>query len=145
DVVKVRGNHSFKVGVDARELRESNVGYGASQGNFSFNSNWTRGPLDNSTTAPFGQDFAAFMLGLPTGGSYDINAFRTNQAKYLSLFVHDDWRVRPNLTLNMGIRYEHDFPTTERFNRSVNGFDASVPSPISAAALSAYAKSPITA
>ena len=142
DVVKVKGNHSIKSGVDVRELRESNIGYGNSQGSYSFNQNWTRGPLDNSTTSPQGQDFASFMLGLPTGGGFDLNAFRTNQSKYMALFVQDDWRLRPNLTINVGLRFEHEFPTFERFNRSLNGFDASATSPIGAAAVAAYAKNP---
>lgn len=143
DVVKIKGNHSIKMGTDIRGLRESNVGYGNSQGSFSFGTNWTRGPLDNSTSAPIGQDWASFMLGLPTGGGYDLNAFRTNQAKYMALFIQDDWRFRPNLTFNLGLRFEHEFPTSERFNRSLNGFDFTTPSPIAAAAMAAYAKSPI--
>ena len=142
DVVKTTGRHSLKIGADIRELRESNIGYGNSQGSFSFNQNWTRGPLDNSTTAPMGQDFASFMLGLPTGGSYDLNAFRTNQSKYMALFIQDDFRLRSNLTLNMGLRFEHEFPTSERFNRTLNGFDFTTASPIAAAAQKAYAASP---
>jgi hypothetical protein len=143
DVVKIKGNHSIKMGADVRELRESNIGYGNSQGTYTFNTNWTRGPLDNSTGAPLGQDWASFMLGLPTSGGFDINAFRTDQSKYMAVFIQDDWRVRSNLTLNLGLRFEHEFPTTERFNRSVNGFNASVANPIAPAAIAAYAANPI--
>lgn len=139
DVVKVVGKHSLKIGADIRELRESSTSYGNSQGSYQFRTNWTRGPLDNSTSAPLGQDLAAFLLGLPTGGSFDLNAFRTNQAKYYALFVQDDWRIKSNLVLNMGIRYEQDLPTTERFNRSVNGFDLTTANPIAGAAMAAYA------
>src|SRR5258706_2171714 len=132
------------MGGDVREYRRSNVGYGDSQGRFNFNSDWTRGPQDNSAAAPFGQDFAAFMLGLPTGGDYQLNAFSTTQSKFLAVFLQDDWRVRSNLTINVGIRFEHEFPTTERFNRGITGFDGTATSPIAAAAIAAYAKSPIT-
>ena len=52
DVVKIIGNHSLKMGADAREARDSNQGYGNSQGLYTFGTNWTRGPLDNSTSAP---------------------------------------------------------------------------------------------
>lgn len=142
DVVKIHGNHSIKAGVDARELRESSFSYGNSDGNYSFGTSWTRGPLDNATGAPLGQDLAAFLLGLPTGGGFDINAFRTNQSKYLAVFVQDDWRVRSNLTLNLGLRFEHDFAGTERFDRSLNGFDLTTPNPIAAQAIAAYAAHP---
>jgi len=142
-LTKIAGKHSLKFGADLRLYRESSLGPGNSSGSYQFRSNWNRGPLDNSTAAPLGQDLAAFLLGLPTGGSFDVNASRTNQAPYFSFFLHDDFRVRPNLTLNLGIRYERDLPTRERHNRSVKGFDFTTPSSISAAAAAAYARNPI--
>jgi hypothetical protein len=51
--------------------------------------------------------------------------------------------VRSNLTLNLGLRFEHEFPNYERFNRSVDGFNFSATNPISAAATVAYATNPI--
>jgi len=83
------------------------------------------------------------LLGLPTGGSFDLNATQTAQNGYYAIFFHDDFRLRTNLTLNLGIRYERDLPTTERFNRSVSGFDFNSPSQISAQAAAAYARNPI--
>jgi len=47
-----------------------------------------------------------------------------------------------HLTINLGLRWEHDFPETERYSRSVNGFDSTIPNPISAAAAAAYAANP---
>jgi hypothetical protein len=140
DVVKVKGRHSFKFGTDLRLLRESATSYGNSSGAYTLRDNWTRGPLDNATAAPYGQDIAGFLLGLPTGGNFAINAFRTNQAPYMAYFFHDDWRVKSNLTLNIGIRMEKELPEHERWNRTINGFDTTTASTISSAALAAYAR-----
>src|SRR5262249_9066428 len=47
------------------------------------------------------------------------------------------------LTLNLGLRYELEGATTERFNRNIRGFDPNISSPIEAAAKTAYAANPI--
>ena len=143
-VTKVAGNHTLKGGADLRWARESGIDYGYASGDYAFSTNWTRGPLDNSSGAPLGQDFASFLLGLPTGGGLDLNSARTNQASYVAFFAQDDFRWKPNFKLNFGLRYERDLPTTERFNRSVNGFDFTTPNPVNGAVTAAYNASPIS-
>ncbi|MFN0104584.1 MAG: carboxypeptidase regulatory-like domain-containing protein [Bryobacteraceae bacterium] len=140
---KIQGKHSLKFGADVRQYRESQLSSGYTNGTFVFGNNWTNGPLDNSPVAPIGQDFAAFLLGLPTSGQYDLNAWRQNKNNYYSVFLQDDIRVRSNLTLNLGLRLEGETPTTERYNRTINGFDNSTASPIAARAIAAYTANPI--
>ena len=140
---KITGNHSLKFGMDLRQQRESQISYGYSNGTFVFGNNWTNGPVDNSAGAPIGQDMAAFLLGMPTAGQYDLNAARTNKNHYYAFFLQDDYRVRPNLTLNLGLRLEGETSTTERYNRTLNGFDGVTANPIAAQALAAYAANPI--
>jgi hypothetical protein len=142
-MTKITGKHTLKFGTDLRELRESSSSYGNSSGNFAFREDYVRGPLDNSPAPPAGGDIASLMLGYPTGGNFQINAFRTQQAKYFALFLQDDYRPKSNLTLNMGLRFEGDRGTTERFNRTVAGFDPTAVNPVSQAAEAAYQKSPV--
>ena len=141
---KIKGKHSLQFGMDLRQYRESQLNSGYTNGTFVFGNNWTNGPFDNSASAPIGQDFAAFLMGMPTSGQYDLNAWRQNKNQYYSVFLQDDFRVRSNLTLNIGLRLEGETPTTERYNRTINGFDGTTPSSISARALAAYAANPIS-
>jgi len=143
-LTKVLNRHTLKFGTDLRTQRESSNSYGQSSGNFGFNQNWTRGPLDNSPTSPLGQDMAAFLLGLPTGGSFDINATRTQSAKYISFFVQDDIRLKSDLTINVGLRYEKETGMIERWNRTTVGFDRTAQLSITNAAKAAYAARPIS-
>jgi hypothetical protein len=143
-LTKITGKHTLKFGADIREARESSASYGNSSGLFTFREDYTKGPLDNSTSAPLGQDLASLILGYPTAGNFQVQSFRTNQAKYYAMFVQDDFRPRSNLTFNLGLRFEGDLGTTERFHRSVGGFDPNGVNPVAAAAAAAYAKNPIT-
>ena len=92
---------------------------------------------------PRGQDLASFMLGYPSGGSMSRATDYTERNGVLSFYVHNDWRVRSNLTVNLGLRYEYEQPLTESRDRMISGFDQSAVLPISAAAEAAYARSPI--
>jgi hypothetical protein len=142
-LTKLVGSHAFKMGYDFRSYRENSSPSAHAAGRYDFSPTFTRGPLDTSSIAVIGQEFASFLLGLPTGGVIDRNATRSNQTLYNGMFFHDDWKVTRKLTLNLGIRYELEGATTERYNRNVRGFDATADSPIEAAAKTKYAQNPI--
>ena len=135
------GNHSLRAGYDARLYREFGSEPGRAAGQYDFRSNYTR-ERENSG-ALFGQDVASFLLGIPTGGSLDINAQRLNDTWYHGVFIQDDWKITDRLTLNLGLRYEYEAPTTDSGNRNVRGFDRTAAVGIDAAARAAYAASPI--
>jgi hypothetical protein len=139
------GSHSLKYGVEFRSYRETDKFFGNNQtGQFTFGSNWVRGPLDNSAIpSDLGFSFASFLLGLPTGGSITIPADYAEQSTTTGIFIHDDWKVSPKLTLNLGLRYELEGALTERFNKSVRGFDFGAAQPIEAAVKANLAKNPV--
>ena len=141
-LTKIVSGHSLRIGYDFRAYRENNIAPGAAAGTYTFNSDFTK-QLDNSSSGVFGQGLAAFLLGQPTGGQIDQNANRSNQTLFHAAFFQDDWKVAHKLTLNLGLRYEVEGGTTERYNRNLRGFDFTDPSPIEAAARAAYAQNPI--
>jgi hypothetical protein len=139
------GRHNTKFGSEYRYYIEDASRFStAASPQINFGTTWTRGPLDNSSASPFGQDFASFLLGLPTGGTMSRAAAYREKSSVLSFYAHDDWRVRDNLTLNLGVRWELEQPLTEAENRFVSGFDFTTPPPIAAAAEAAYARNPIS-
>jgi hypothetical protein len=82
-------------------------------------------------------------LGLPTGGSITIPADYAEQSTTTGIFIHDDWKVNSKLTLNLGLRYEVEGALTERFNKSVRGFDFGAAQPMEAAVKANLARNPV--
>jgi carboxypeptidase family protein/TonB-dependent receptor-like protein len=140
-LTKIAGAHSVRLGYDFRAYRENGIPSAHTAGRYTFSGDFTR-QLNTSSNVT-GQQFASFLLGLPTSGVIDRTATRANQTLYHGIFVHDDWKVKRRLTLNLGLRYELEGATTERFNRNLHGFDPTISSPIEAAAKAAYAANPI--
>ncbi|MBI3208546.1 MAG: TonB-dependent receptor [Candidatus Solibacter usitatus] len=137
----LKGKHTLDFGGEARAYRQSRYdGNTTRSGNYIFDSTWTRGPLDNSTTAPTGQSFAAFLLGLPAASSYIArNGDIAEQSTLWSGYLQDTWRAHRKVTLTLGLRYEIEGPLTERFNRSVRDFDFVTPLSIEAQVRANYA------
>jgi hypothetical protein len=145
-VNKAVGNHALKAGLEFRAYRENSFPISNNQsGQFSFDNTYTRGPQNDSPVpSRLGFSFAAFLLGIPTSGSINQPANYAETSTTWGLFVHNDWKVNSKLTLNLGLRWELEGALTERYNRTVRGFDFNAVQPIEAAARAAYAASQAT-
>lgn len=111
DLSWVKGNFNWKFGVDHRWMRTtgeklSTGGFDDAgvQGVFNFTNNQT---AIASNVAGSGDAFASFLLGLTDGASRTYNA-SASAAKfgYHAWYGQTDWRIRPNITVNLGFRYE---------------------------------------
>ena len=111
------GNHSLKfggeisLGKDIQDTLLNNYGV------FTFNNGVTKNAL------------ADFLIGIPSAISQDAPVTGYTNTWYTALFVQDDFRIHPRLTLNIGLRWDIQAPPKDPYNRVVNyspGFKSTV-------------------
>jgi hypothetical protein len=95
---KVAGKHSMKFGGEFRYLQINERNTCAPNGDFSF---------DGSET---GNDFADFLIGAPVSYNQCSQQFLDSRTRYGGAYFQDAYKVRPNLTLNLGLRWEVSMP-----------------------------------
>jgi hypothetical protein len=137
---KTMGAHSAKIGMEMRIYREDSRSTGnARAGQYTFNNTYTRQNSASGTDWNGVQAYAAFLLGMPGSMSITRASDYSEYSKTWGFFIHDDWRVSPKLTLNIGLRYEVETPLTERQDKSVSGFDYEYVQPIQGTVQERYA------
>lgn len=115
------GKHNWRFGGDYRRILQSFRSAKNSNGSFVF-TGFATGDYTSGSLAPnTGYDFADFLIGMPqqTGLQTGTNSYAFRANSY-DAYVQDDWRIRSNLTLLLGVRYEYNGPYTEAQNRIVN-------------------------
>lgn len=114
-VTLVRGKHIVKIGADFRRIRLNDLQTGTN-GAFTFTRNQTADPV----TSGSGHILASLLLGQVQLYANDPNRSRFYQrSSYLGMFVQDDFKITPALTLNIGLRYDvEQQPNEIRWNGS---------------------------
>ena len=119
NVIWTRGKHTWRWGGDFRRIELNTETSSNARGSFVF------------TGTNTGYDFADFLYqgqlngqpadGLPQQTSVQFGEDNYHfHGNYWDLYLQDEWKVRGNLTLNLGIRYEYVSPLTEENDRIAN-------------------------
>jgi len=95
---KVMGKHSMKFGGEFRYLQINERNTCAPNGDFTF---------DGSET---GVDFADFLIGAPVSYNQCSQQFLDSRTRYGGLYIQDAYKIKPNFTLNIGLRWEVSMP-----------------------------------
>jgi hypothetical protein len=103
------GAHSIRYGLSLIRRRDTVAQSNAAQGQFSFNGSFTG--------VAMGDELEGLSSGISRNNALVQQGFRTWEP---SGYIQDDWRARPWLTLNLGVRYDIFTPFTEVHGRIAN-------------------------
>jgi Carboxypeptidase regulatory-like domain/TonB dependent receptor len=127
-VTVVHGNSTFKFGGDLRVRQNTNFDggrLGGTKTNTQYGttgSGFVAGNYNGIGPNDTGSSIANFLLGYPSGfiGRGIPGGPYFQSSKEIAFFVQDDWKATPDLTLNLGLRYDIFTAPTERFDRQSN-------------------------
>lgn len=117
NIVLTRGSHIFKAGTDLRFQKLDDLADNFSRGFYTFNQNCDGG------SELYGTGFLALINGCVANFQKGYGPFfLENRLGESDFYAEDNWRLRPNLTLNIGVRYEYVNAPRDRHGAIEYGF-----------------------
>jgi hypothetical protein len=135
NLTKIHNQHTFKGGFEWQHIKFSTLQPPFARGSFAFDGTYANIPGASSTDLGLPQflltPIASTVGGLNgVGGSDSINASNianTDDGRnYYGLYIQDDWKVKPKLTLNLGLRWDYFGQVVENFGAQANFIPAPV-------------------
>ena len=112
------GNHTVKFGAEFTMNKFNYAQTNTSSGLWTFSGSQTsNSSITANQVSNAGLDIASYFLGYPTSGGSMYSDLIASEENYPGVFVTDDWRITPKVTLHIGARWENVLPFTERHNR----------------------------
>ena len=133
-VTMIRGKHILHFGGELLAYQNNSTAWGnVNAGTFQFSGQYTQQwTLDaNGVASPkagTGMEYADFLLGYAQQWNAGVSPEYGARLKSPQVFVQDDWKLRPNLTVNLGLRYQINHGWTEVKN-NMSSFDPTIINP----------------
>jgi hypothetical protein len=108
---KIIGTHAIKFGGQYHYNQLEENLFNVANGNFFFGTNFNGGASET------GSDFVDFLLGAPTSYVQGQSYPSYGRNFYFGLYAQDSWRMKSNLTVNYGLRYDVSAPWREKYNQ----------------------------
>jgi len=125
DVTHTRSNHAITFGFGVRLQKMDNTAITAPRGNITFDQLFTAQRSGTSFQSGTGSSIASILLGLPASLTrsdvFGGEVFRARWQDYRA-YIQDDWQIKRNLTLNLGLAYDLITPQTDADDR-ISYFD----------------------
>ena len=122
DLTWITGKHTVKLGIQSNFINFPQTGWAVNTGgNFNFLANSTAG-YDNKgnnlgAANSEGDAFASFLLGQVDFANFSVFEPYMPKISYVAPWVNDSWKITPKLTLEGGLRLDHNSGLSEQHNR----------------------------
>jgi hypothetical protein len=121
----IKGRHNLKFGFTYMDVSYRRIDCNNCAGSLNYSAAATGNP---SVSGQTGIGYAAFLLGLPSSGSFNFGADIDFRYKYYAGYIQDDFKLSSKLTLNAGLRYDISIPRREARLQNSN-FNPNIPNP----------------
>lgn len=128
-ITQTLGAHSLHYGAEFSLYHDVSGGIGQPNGQFSFDTGFTQN--NPRTQNNDGSVLADLLLGYPGGGSVQYSFAPYESYNYYAGYIQDDWKIRSNITINAGLRWDEELSPRERHNRLLAGLCLTCVNPIS--------------
>jgi len=126
-LTKIFGHHTLKAGANILQAEVNYFQNNTTGGTFTFSNAPTA--LDGTNPGSTGDPFASFLIGQPTGGTYQSSGFTYGRSTYQAYFGEDAWQVNSKLTVTAGLRLESPGAYSET-NDSLATFNPALANPL---------------